>query len=102
MLDQVRIVLNHHGSGRRPHHHDTPVERHQHEAGSSDVVTLDDDAANTDSGKTPAGKRLAADLDTPTLTVGAAVTSFAVTAARTEPPSDFESHVDDLLERPPR
>ena len=102
MLDAVRVVKNHHGSGLQAHRHDTLIERHQHDPDRGDVVTLDDDAAPSDAAKNPAGKRAVADLNTPPVTLDAAsvVSVIAPTGAPTA--STFDSHIDDLLDRPPR
>ena len=99
MLDLVRVVQNHHGSA--PHQHSV-VERHLHEVDTVDVVYLDDDAAGADAAKNPAGKRAAADLDTPTVTVSMVNILPPIHAGDFLHRCDFESHIGDLLERPPR
>jgi hypothetical protein len=99
MLDQVRVVLNHHGAS---HRHATPVERHSHEPGSSDVVYLDDDATHSDAPKNAAGKRALADLDAPPNAVGSACVVSVIAPASAPTACTFDSHIDDLLERPPR
>ena len=102
MLDAVRVVLNHHGSGPQAHRHDTPIERHQHDPGRGDVVALDDDAAHSDAAKNPAGKRALADLNTPPVTLSAASVVSVIAPTSAPPASTFDSHIDDLLDRPPR
>lgn len=99
MLDLVRVVQNHHGSA--PHQH-AAVERHAHEAGTGDVVYLDDDAAGADAAKNLSGKRLAFDLDTPTVSILADNTVPMISASSFVPRCTFESHIGDRLERPPR
>lgn len=99
MLDLVRVVQNHHGSA--PHRH-SAVERHEHEAGADNVVYLDDDAAGADAVKSPAGKRAAADLDTPIVTVSVANLEAPFRAIDVAPRCAYESHIGARLERPPR
>lgn len=99
MLDGVRAVLNHHGAGAHTH---AGVERHQHDAATGDVVYLDDDAAGADTVKNPAGKRLAADLDTPTIVAPMAVSAPPIGSPCFARACAFESHIGDLLGRPPR
>ena len=102
MLDVIRLVQNHHGSGQQAHRHDTPIERHQHDPDRGDVVTLDDDAAPSDAAKNPAGKRAVADLNTPPVALET-TRLFSVASPTSAPPaSTFDSHIDDLLDRPPR
>jgi hypothetical protein len=113
MLDGVRMVQNHHGSGAHPHPHPHPhshrhahahIERHAHDSDDADVIYLDD--GHDDAGgvklKDASGKRMAGELDTPPIALAPATAAPAVGAGAVDPACDYGSHVSARLERPPR
>jgi hypothetical protein len=109
MLDGVRLVQNHHAAGGRHHH--AHIERHAHDATDGDLRYVDDDAADAIKLKDPGGKRVAGDLDTPTLTLPVALAPLPFDGCGPALPFDgcgpalpcaYRSHVGGRLERPPR
>lgn len=99
LLELVRVVQNHHGTGQHQH---TQVERHRHDADANDVITVGDDAPDADAMNSADSKRAVADLDAPVVVAAKAHVHACAVVALAEPACAFSSHIAALLERPPR
>lgn len=98
--DDVHDHDHDHDAGH--HHPHSLIEHHQHDAGDSSVVIVEDDRGAATETTGTASQRVVADIETILPSPGAIAVAPAALREREAAPRRFDSHVGDPLERPPR